>query len=121
MKKLFICILFILTFNHTHAQIRLSKIDTVTTTYCRIKLGSDAVITPMTKLYPMVDFGFKSANKSKIPDPFLTIVDDEDKKIYVSGYIEVLNLFQQKGWTLLQSTLLTGGNVELLLKRTLPN
>lgn len=116
-RRLFLIISLIALVKPSFSQIRLSRIDTVTTTYCRVKLGSDGLISPTTKIFALVDFGFKSVSKGKIPDPYLIVVDDEDKKIYVSGYTEILNTFYQKGWELVEAKLLGDGNVDLILKK----
>lgn len=100
------------------SQFKESRIDSVTTKYCRIRIGTEStsnVLSNKSKLYALVDFGFEKGSKE---EPLEAIVDDNNKKVYFSSYVEILNLFHKKGWELFyvrEST--SWSNSEFLLQR----
>ncbi len=99
------------------AQFKESKIDSVKTQYCRIRLGTESgstMLSNKSKIFAMVDFGLGKAKE----EPLEVIVDENDKKIFYSSYVQVLNVFYAKGWELFGVRESSNfGNSEFLFKR----
>lgn len=100
------------------SQFKESKIDSVQSQYCRIRLGAESASTLLSnksKIFALVDFGLGKDSKE---EPLEPLVDDNNKKIFVGSYVEILNLFHKKGWDLIyvrESS--SWSNVEFLLQR----